>query len=96
VREYTRYGAGWRQKAERIAWRICKTWLEAQITLINLEQAKLEEVFLPYLVIAGDKTLFETMEQNQFLLPGKKRHYGATTTRLHFLPATSMAYERRR
>jgi hypothetical protein len=35
------------KKAEAIAWRICKTWLEAQITLINLEQAKLEEVFLP-------------------------------------------------
>jgi hypothetical protein len=58
--EYTRYGTGWRQQAERIAWRICKTWLEAQITLINLEQAKLEEVFLPYLVMAGDKTLFES------------------------------------
>jgi hypothetical protein len=57
------------KKAEAIAWRICKTWLEAQITLINLEQAKLEEVFLPYLVMPGDKTLFETMEQNQFLLP---------------------------
>ena len=32
------------KKAEAIAWRICKSWLEAQITLINLEQAKLEEL----------------------------------------------------
>jgi hypothetical protein len=69
--EHTRYGAGWRAQAERIAWRICKTWLEAQITLINLEQAKIEEVFLPYLIMPGNKTLFETMEQNQFLLPDK-------------------------
>jgi hypothetical protein len=69
--EHTRYGAGWRAQAERIAWRICKTWLEAQITLINLEQAKLEEVFLPYLVMPSNKTLFETMERNQFLLPDK-------------------------
>jgi hypothetical protein len=67
--EYTRYGAGWTQQAQRIAWRICKTWLEAQITLINLEQAKMEEVFLPYLVMPSNKTLFETMEQNKFLLP---------------------------
>src|SRR5260221_1501159 len=59
--EYTRYGAGWRHQAQRIAWRICKTWLEAQITLINLEQAKMEEVFLPYLVMPSNKTLFETM-----------------------------------
>ena len=60
------------KKAEAIAWRICKTWLEAQITLINLEQAKLEEVFLPYLVLPGNTTLFETMERNQFLLPDKR------------------------
>jgi hypothetical protein len=66
-----RYGEGWRQQAERISWRICKTWLEAQITLINLEQAKIEEVFLPYLIMPGDKTLFETMEQNHFLLLDK-------------------------
>jgi hypothetical protein len=70
--EHTRYGAGWRHQAERIAWRICKTWLEAQITLINLEQAKIEEVFLPYLVMPSNKTLFETMEHNQFLLPDKR------------------------
>jgi hypothetical protein len=67
--EHTRYGEGWRAQAERIAWRICKTWLEAQITLINLDQAKMEEVFLPYLILPGDKTLFETMEHTQFLLP---------------------------
>jgi tRNA nucleotidyltransferase/poly(A) polymerase len=60
------------KKSEAIAWRICKSWLEAQITLINLEQAKLEEVFLPYLVMPSNKTLFETMERNQFLLPDKR------------------------
>jgi hypothetical protein len=43
----------------------------ATITLINLEQAKLEEVFLPYLVMPSNKNLFETMEHNQFLLPDK-------------------------
>ena len=59
------------KKAEAIAWRICKSWLEAQITLINLEQAKLEEVFLPYLVMPSNKTLFETMAHNQCLLPDK-------------------------
>jgi hypothetical protein len=71
--EHTRYGEGWRAQAERIAWRICKTWLEAQITLITLEQAKIEEVFLPYLILPGDKTLFETMERNQFMLPAKHK-----------------------
>jgi hypothetical protein len=60
------------KKAEAIAWRIRKSWLKAQITLINLDQAKIEEVFLPYLVMPSSKTLFETMEHNQFLLPDKR------------------------
>ncbi len=37
----------------------------------SVEQAKLEEVFLSYLVLPGNNTLFETMERNQFLLPEK-------------------------
>ncbi len=53
-----------------IAWRVCKLWLEAQITHINLDQAKPQEVFLPYLVMANQKMLYETMEENRFLLPG--------------------------
>ncbi len=57
------------QKSEKIAWRICKTWLEAQMTLVNLEQAKIQEVFLPYLVVGENKTLYEHMEQAQFMLP---------------------------
>jgi hypothetical protein len=39
------------------------------MTLINLEQAKREEVFLLSLILPSNKTLFETMERNQFLLP---------------------------
>jgi hypothetical protein len=66
---HERYGKQWKAEAERIAWRICKTWLEAQITLINLEQVTIEEVFLPYLIMPGNKTLFETMQTNKFLLP---------------------------
>jgi hypothetical protein len=65
-----RYGRQWQTEAERIAWRICKSWLEAQITLINLEQAKLEEVFLPYSVVStNNKTLYQAMEEQHFLLP---------------------------
>jgi hypothetical protein len=68
-------GQEWKYKDQRmaqasqVAWRICKTWLEAQITLVNLQQAKLEEVFLPYLLVGAKQTLFEKMQNNQFLLP---------------------------
>ena len=70
--EQDRYGAIWRQQAERIAWRVCKTWLEAQISLINLEQATIQEVFLPYLLIEEQKTLYQAMEEKHFLLPEGK------------------------
>jgi len=63
---HRRYGEQWREAAERIAWRVCKLWLEAQITHINLDQAKPQEVFLPYLVMPNQKTLYETMEANRF------------------------------
>ena len=67
---HQRYGTQWQQEAERIAWRICKTWLEAQITLVNLEQAKMEEVFLPYFVVGRkNESLYEVMKGKNFLLP---------------------------
>lgn len=57
------------EQARRTAWRIVYTWLKAQIALIELEQAKAEEIFLPYLVVGKNQTLFEQMRDNQFLLP---------------------------
>jgi tRNA nucleotidyltransferase/poly(A) polymerase len=56
------------KNSEAIAWRICKTWLEAQITLINLQQAKIDEIFLPYLVMPNQKSLYEHVKENQYLL----------------------------
>jgi hypothetical protein len=37
--------------AEKVAWRILKDWLEAQVALIDAEMASLDEVMLPYLVV---------------------------------------------
>src|SRR4051812_24225773 len=60
----------WKEQARRTAWRIVYKWLIAQLALIELQQAKPEEIFLPYLMIGENKTLFEKMQNNQFLLPG--------------------------
>jgi hypothetical protein len=66
-----RYRQQWQEEAERIAWRVCKSWLKAQITLINLEQTALTEVFLLYLVVGeNNESLYEVMKEKQFLLPG--------------------------
>lgn len=57
-----------REQAERVAWRILKDWVEAQMALLDIEMAKCEEVFMPYIVDNTGKTLFEKLEEKQFLL----------------------------
>ena len=59
-------------QAERVAWRIIKAWIDAQIALIETKMVKMEEVFLPYLLVSRDQTLFEKMRVSKFLLPEPK------------------------
>ena len=37
-----------REQAARVAWRIIKDWVRAQLAIIECEQAEMVEVFLPY------------------------------------------------
>lgn len=37
--------------AERVAWRILKDWLEAQLALIATQMVTLDQVMLPYMVV---------------------------------------------
>lgn len=47
------------QQAKRVAWRIVKDWVIAQIAIIESGQARTEEVFLPYALTANGQTLFQ-------------------------------------
>jgi hypothetical protein len=38
-----------REQAERVAWRILKDWLEAQLALIATQMVSLDQVLLPYM-----------------------------------------------
>jgi len=63
---------GYRYKDEqpyKTAWANIKDWLEAQMALIDTNQVKMEEVFLPYMAVAKDVTLFQQMEKNNLMLP---------------------------
>ncbi len=55
------------EQAGRVAWRIVKDWVEAQLALVEADQAEMVEVFLPY---AQDprtgKTLYQSLESNGF------------------------------
>lgn len=51
----------------RVAWRNVNDWIEAQLALIETEQATFMQVFLPYVVQNGH-TLYSQFEQGNLLL----------------------------
>lgn len=57
-----------KEHAERVAWRILKDWVEAQMALLDIGMARFEEIFLPYIEISAGQTIFQALEQRQFLL----------------------------
>lgn len=59
-----------REQAERVAWRILKDWVEAQMALLDIEMVRFEEIFLPYIETNNGQTLYERLEEQQFLLEG--------------------------
>lgn len=47
--------------ARKVAWRIVKDWIAAQLALIEAEQATMAQVFLPYCVMRGKDTMGEAI-----------------------------------
>lgn len=59
-------------QAIRVSWRIVKDWVEAQMALIQTQQAMMEEVFLPYALSKdGSTTLFQSLSAGGFLMLAK-------------------------
>lgn len=56
-----------KEQARRVAWRIIKDWVAAQMALIEAEQASLAQVFLPYAVVNQNGNAGLTMF-DQFML----------------------------
>jgi hypothetical protein len=59
------------EQAARVAWRIIKDWVEAQIAIIEARQAELTQVFFPYLQNQTGQTLYQIAKESEFnnLLP---------------------------
>ena len=53
-------------QAIRIAWRIVKDWVEAQMALLETEMVRMEQIFLPYAVTKNGKTLYENLVESRF------------------------------
>ena len=59
-------------QAVRVAWRITKDWVEAQVAILETEMVTLEQIFLPYIETKGGKTLYEVMVERHLALPEGK------------------------
>lgn len=57
------------EQAERVAWRIVKDWLEAQLAILETEMVDIQQVFLPYFVNGRGQTLYEVYSDGRLLLP---------------------------
>lgn len=54
-----------REQAERVAWRIMKDWLAAQLALIDSSMVHIDQVMLPYLRVDDNRTLYEAFRDNE-------------------------------
>ena len=52
-------------QAQRVAWRNVKDWIDAQMALLEAEQVRLEEIFLPYMTL-GSQTVYEALSGEGF------------------------------
>lgn len=56
------------EQAERVAWRILKDWVEAQLAIIETRMVSLDQVMLPYMQDASGKTVFDLYRTRQLAL----------------------------
>lgn len=57
-----------REQAERVAWRILKDWVEAQMAILESQMVQMDEIFLPYMVAKEGLTTYELYQKNQLML----------------------------
>ena len=49
------------EQAERCAWRNVMFWIKAQLALVEIGMVTVTEVFLPYMLMDGEQTLYARM-----------------------------------
>ena len=59
-------------QALRVAWRIVHYWIKAQMAILETQMVKMEQIFLPYMIMKNGQTLFESMVKTGFKLLGAK------------------------
>lgn len=58
------------EQALKVAWRILKDWVQAQMALVEIKMVRTEQVFLPYIITGDGKTLYDKFLESPQLLLG--------------------------
>jgi hypothetical protein len=58
-----------RQMATRVAWRILKDWVRAQVAILETEMVTIDQVFLPYMEMKDGKSLYQAVLDHHLQLP---------------------------
>lgn len=61
-----------RDQAYRTVWATIRDWIDVQMALIDIGASRMEEVFMPYLLVEPGVTMFERFAE-QRALPAPKR-----------------------
>lgn len=70
VRQRVSRGLQTPEQALRVAWRITKDWVEAQLAIIETKMVTPAQVFLPYAITKDGQTVYQYIAENQQLLIG--------------------------
>lgn len=54
------------EQAARVSWRIVKDWVEAQLAMVEADQADMVELFLPHAQNLNGQTVYQSLEQSGF------------------------------
>lgn len=54
------------EQSSRVAWRIIKDWLEAQLALVRVQMVRMEQVFLPFAQDSEGVTVYERLSDSKF------------------------------
>ncbi len=56
-----------KEQAQRVAWRILKDWVEAQMAIVEAKLADVTEVFLPYAITKNGNTVYKEIKEGNIL-----------------------------
>lgn len=59
-------------QAERIAWRILRDWVMAQMAILETEMVSMDQIMLPYMLDFQGRTAYELYQSRQLLIGEEK------------------------